>query len=760
MSTYLDFLRRKTWTTVATGFAAGVLPAGLFPFQADLVRWACRRGRAALFVDTGLGKTAMQLAWAQQVIDHTGGSVLILAPLAVAAQTVREATKFGMVATLCRNGADATAGINVTNYDRLHRFDPEAFGGVVLDESSCLKDFTSATRTTLIDSFRATPHKLCCTATPAPNDFTELGNHAEFLGVMTRSEMLAMYFVHDGGSTQDWRVKGHAEGIFWQWVCSWAACVRKPSELGYDDGGFALPPLVMTEIVVPATEAQARAQGRLFVDLATTLAEQRAARRASTGARVAVCAEAVAREPDKQWLIWCELNAEGDALTAAIPGAVQVAGADALEDKEQRILDFAEGRTRVLVSKPSICGHGVNLQRCSRVAFVGVSHSFEQFYQAVRRCWRFGQTEPVHCYLVLGEAEGPVRDNLRRKQADAERMTDAMTAYTAQLVRAQVRGLTRDVTTYRAETEMQLPKWIDGARAETNVIDQAAGDGWALWQADSVDALRGIPESSVGLSVYSPPFASLYTYSNSDRDMGNCRTHAEFHEHFGWLMPEMLRVTKPGRNMCVHCMDLPTSKVRDGHIGLQDFPGELIRAAERAGWIWHSKVTIWKDPVTQMQRTKALGLLGKQLWKDSAMSRMGLADYVLTFRRPGENAEPISHSRDEFPVSQWQQWASPIWIDIQPNDTLQYRSAREAEDERHICPLQLEVIRRCVRLWSNPGDVVLSPFAGIGSEGYVAIQERRRHLGIELKASYYQQAAKNLASAEPMAKGAQTELFA
>ena len=292
------------------------------------------------------------------------------------------------------------------------------------------------------------------------------------------------------------------------------------------------------------------------------------------------------------------------------------------------------------------------------------------------------------------------------------------------------------------------------------VIGQSSGDGWALYQGDCVDLLRGIPDASVGLSMYSPPFASLYTYSNSDRDMGNCRTHAEFHEHFGWLMPEMLRVTKPGRNMCVHCMDLPTSKVRDGHIGLQDFPGELIRAAERAGWIWHSKVTIWKDPVTQMQRTKALGLLGKQLWKDSAMSRMGLADYVLTFRRPGENAEPISHSRDEFPVSQWQQWASPIWSDIRPNDTLQYRSAREAEDERHICPLQLEVIRRCVRLWSNPGDVVLSPFAGIGSEGYVAIQERRRYLGIELKASYYQQAAKNLASAEPMAKGAQTELFA
>ena len=757
---YADFLSRKAWTIADTGFPVAELPEQLFAFQADLVRWACRRGRAALFVDTGLGKTGMQLAWAREVARHAGNPVIILAPLAVAAQTVREGAKFGIEATLCRDGAEVGPGINVTNYDRLHRFDPEMFAGVVLDESSCLKDFTSATRNTLIDAFRATPHKLCCTATPAPNDFTELGNHAEFLGIMTRPEMLAMYFVHDGGSTQNWRVKGHGQGAFWRWVCQWAANVRRPSDLGYDDGAFLLPPLATSETIVPATIEQARSQGRLFVDLATTLDEQRKARRATIDARVSACAALVAREPERQWLVWCELNAEGDALTAAIPGAVQVQGSDTLEDKEARILAFADGEIPVLISKPSICGHGVNLQRCARVAFVGITHSFEQYYQAVRRCWRFGQTQPVECHVIVGEAEGPVRDNLRRKQREADRMAEEMTQHTAALVQSAVRGLVRDTTTYSAEERMQLPEWIASPSEAVNVIDQSMGDGWALWNADSVEALRGIPEASVGLSVYSPPFASLYTYSNSDRDMGNCRTHAEFHEHFSWLMPEMLRATQPGRNMCVHCMDLPTSKVRDGHIGLRDFPGELIRAAERAGWIWHSKVTIWKDPVTAMQRTKALGLLHKQILKDSCMSRMGIPDYVLTFRRPGENAAPVSHERADFPVSQWQRWASPIWHDIQPNDTLQYRSAREADDERHICPLQLEVIRRCVRLWSNPGDVVLSPFAGIGSEGYVAIQEGRRYLGVELKASYYQQAAKNLASAEPNARGAQMGLFA
>lgn len=300
------------------------------------------------------------------------------------------------------------------------------------------------------------------------------------------------------------------------------------------------------------------------------------------------------------------------------------------------------------------------------------------------------------------------------------------------------------------------------------VQDQAEGNGWSLWNADTTEAIRGLPSDSVDFSAYSPPFASLYTYSPSERDMGNCRTHGEFHEHFGFLMPEMLRVTKPGRNMSVHCMDLPTSKARDGKIGLTDFPGELIRAAERAGWIWHSKVTIRKDPVTAMQRTKALGLLWKQIQKDSCMSRMGIPDYVLTFRKPGDNAAPVAHTKDDFPVSQWQQWAEPVWTiadsqkdldlleawaglvwsDIDPSDTLQYRSAREHADERHIAPLQLEVTRRCVRMWSNPGEVVLSPFAGIASEGVVALEEGRRFLGFELKPSYWRQGARNLGAAQ------------
>lgn len=275
-----------------------------------------------------------------------------------------------------------------------------------------------------------------------------------------------------------------------------------------------------------------------------------------------------------------------------------------------------------------------------------------------------------------------------------------------------------------------------------------SGRGWELRQGDCVDLMAGVRDESVGFSVYSPPFASLYTYSDSDRDMGNCRDHDEFFAHYRFLLQSLFRATMPGRLSSVHCMIMPTSKVRDGVIGLTDFPGRIIAAHEAAGWVYHSDVTIWKDPVTAMQRTKALGLLWKQIQKDSCMSRMGLPDRVLTFRKPGINAEPVGHSKAEFPVEQWQRWASPVWDDINPSDTLQYMSAREEKDERHICPLQLEVSRRCVRLWSNPGDLVLSPFVGIGSEGHVAVGERRRFLGFELKPSYYGQAVRNLRAAE------------
>jgi DNA modification methylase len=286
---------------------------------------------------------------------------------------------------------------------------------------------------------------------------------------------------------------------------------------------------------------------------------------------------------------------------------------------------------------------------------------------------------------------------------------------------------------------------------------QQEGKGWTLYKGDCVDWMLKLADDSVHFSVHSPPFASLYTYSASDRDMGNCRDHEEFFAHYRFAIEEMFRITKPGRLASVHCMNLPTSKTRDGVIGIRDFRGEIIRAYEAAGWIFHSEVVIWKDPVTAMQRTKALGLLYKQLKKDSAMSRQGIPDYLVTFRKPGDNPEPVTKTPDGFPVTLWQRYASPVWMDINPSDTLQYRSAREHEDERHICPLQLDVIRRAIRLWTNPDDLVLSPFAGIGSEGVVALEEGRQFIGMELKRSYFEQATRNLAAAHERQT---TDLFA
>lgn len=289
-------------------------------------------------------------------------------------------------------------------------------------------------------------------------------------------------------------------------------------------------------------------------------------------------------------------------------------------------------------------------------------------------------------------------------------------------------------------------------------IDQSSGDNWTIYNGDCCEVLQGLPDNSIGFSVYSPPFASLYTYSNSDLDMGNCADYGEFMDHYRFLCRELLRVMKPGRLVAVHCMLLPTSKQHHGYIGLQDFRGDLIRCHQREGFIFHSEVVIWKDPVTAMQRTKALGLLWKQIKKDSCMSRQGVPDYVIVLRKPGENEieDRVSHTAEEFPVALWQKYASPVWMDINPSNTLQ-KLAKDEDDERHICPLQLDVIARCVKLWSNPGDIVLSPFAGIGSEGYQSLIMGRRFVGVELKPSYYEQAAKNLRKADT--KNEQLSLF-
>lgn len=461
MTAYADFVSSKLSTVPATGIVGDlVLPASLFGFQAALTRWAARRGRAAIFADTGLGKMRMELAWADAVRRYTGQPVMIHTPLAVAAQLAAEAAKIGVLATVCRESSDLTDGINIANYERLHKFDTSIFGGVVLDESGCIKHHDTKTFQALTAAYRDTPFKLPATATPAPNDWTELGTHAEFLGVCTRAEMLAEFFTHDGGDTSVWRLKGHARSIFWRWVATWGAMIRKPSNLGFDDGAYNLPPLHLHEHHV---DFEMPLNGMLFAAEAQTLSERREARRASLEDRVRECASMVNAESTEPWVVWCDLNAEGDALTKAIDGAVQISGADDIDTKERLLVDFAEGRARVLVSKPSICGWGLNWQHARRMAFVGVTDSYEAYYQAVRRCWRFGQTKDVHVHIFASKAEGAVVTNLRRKERDAGLMADSLSAETCEAVMAEVTGTTRDTNLYIDAKRVMVPKFLEAA---------------------------------------------------------------------------------------------------------------------------------------------------------------------------------------------------------------------------------------------------------------------------------------------------------
>ena len=724
MIDYAEFLKNKTRSSPTAGFDPGILSPDLFDFQRPLVDWACRRGRAGIFADTGLGKTIMQVEWARAVRDVTGRSVLIFAPLAVAEQTVREAAAHGVAARYVRGGDEcAEPGLYVTNYEMRGHFGMAAFSGVVLDESSILKHHTSKTRGDLIESCADVPYRLSCTATPAPNDFMELANQAEFLGVMTRAEMLATFFTHDGGETQKWRLKRHGRHDFWKWLASWAAVVRKPSDLGFSNDRYDLPELTLHEHVV---RSAGMLGDELFPRAAISLTEQRAAQRESIEARVAECAALV--NGGGTWVVWCHLNDESSMLAAAIDGAVEVRGSDPLDAKRAALDAFSRGETRVLVTKPSIAGFGMNWQHCRNTAYVGLSHSFEQFYQSVRRFWRFGQDREVRAHLFTAESEGQVIESLRRKARQHEEMASEMSDYMGALTREQVMG---------------------GSAVESApyVRDVAEGDGWTLHLADCVEVVSELESESVDYTIFSPPFSSLYTYSASDRDMGNCGDDEGFARHFGYLVPELYRATKPGRLLSFHCMNLPTSKQHHGYIGIRDFRGDLVRLFESSGWIFHSEVCIWKDPVTAMQRTKALGLLHKQLKKDAAMSRQGIPDYVVTMRKPGDNLDPVESTNETFPVERWQRYASPVWMDINPSRTLAYRQARENDDERHICPLQLDVIERCIDLWTNERDLVLSPFAGIGSEGYVAIGANRRFIGAELKASYWRIAVQNMESA-------------
>lgn len=723
---YFDFVKTKIKPDFVSGFEIDSIGFGglnLKPFQIHIVKWALRRGRAAIFANTGLGKTAMQTTWAGHVAEYTNLPVLIVAPLCVAKQTVSEAKKFGLNIEYVREMPSSPSGLYVTNYEMLDEFDPAEFGGIVLDESSILKNRDGKTRQKIIDDWKIVPFRLSCTATPSPNDYMELGNQAEFLGIMGMDEMLAMFFTHDGGDTAKWRLKGHGRRKFWEWLATWAVTIRLPSDLGFSDDGYILPPLHMVEHVVESNYG-----GDMFTAIAQSLSERRQAKKETLEARVAKAAEIVAKEPDEPWLVWCHTNDEADLLSKAIPGSVEIRGSDSIQKKEDAINGFLDGSIRILITKPSIAGMGLNLQHCARMIFVGLDDSFEMFYQAVRRAWRFMQLREVYAHLITAESLGAIKSNIERKEKQMAEMQASMVEHMKDMMQKDVKSAATEKTEYKRQVEI--------------------GKDWTMHHGDCVDVISEMEDSSIDYTIFSPPFASLYTYSNSDFDMGNVESDEQFSNQFKFLVDQLIRVTKPGRLLSFHCMNLPTSKVRDGYIGIKDFRGELIKMFIDAGWIFHSEVCIWKDPVTAMQRTKALGLLHKQIKKDSCMSRQGIPDYLVTMRKPGENPDPVTHTNESFPVDRWQRYASPVWMDINPSRTLSYRDGRDPDDERHICPLQLDVIERAIDLWTNPNDLILSPFGGIGSEPVSAIRMGRKAVAVELKESYWNLAIKNLRAAE------------
>lgn len=721
---YHELVAQKRLGIVPSGFRLETISDGLFDFQKAIVKWAVAKGKAAIFADTGLGKTAMQCEWSKHVADFTKGTVLILAPLCVSLQTVQEGKKFGIDVRYLRKD-DGEPGIIITNYEMMEHFDFSRMSGIVLDESSILKSQDGKTRKRILELSQHIPFRLSCTATPSPNDFMELGNQCEFLGIMSSKEMLAMFFTHDGGETSKWRLKGHAKTKFWEWMATWSVCIRNPADLGFDGSKYDLPPL---NIIPHIT--QAKPSGTIFAMPAETLTERIKARKLSVNDRVNACADLV-NNSDEPWIVWCNLNAESELLEKAVKNSKAVSGSDSISKKEETITSFISGELPVLITKASIAGFGLNLQHCHNMAFVGITDSFEDYYQAIRRCYRFGQTKPVNVHLFLSDAEILILENLKRKESQHREMSTQMVQMMGEIMQKEITGTVTEKTSY-----------------ERDVIK---GNRFELHLADCVDLASEIETNSIDYTIFSPPFGSLYTYSNSEYDMGNVKDDDEFFKQFDYLVQELYRITAPGRLLSFHCMNLPMSKQNFGEIGIRDFRGDLIRLFVNHGFIYHSEVVIWKDPVIAMQRTKALGLLYKQIKKDSAMSRQGIPDYLVTMRKPGINQKPVTHDPEEFPVGLWQRYASPVWMDINPSKTLNRDGAREEDDERHICPLQLEVIERAIELWTLPDDLVFSPFTGIGSEGYVAIQKGRRFLGSELKRSYFDLAVKNLEMAHKRA---------
>lgn len=769
---YEEFIKSKQKKLIESGFEIdeSELNPKLFDFQKFIVKKALKAGRYAIFADCGLGKTFMQLEFAHRVTQFSEMPVLILAPLAVVDQTIREGEFFGIdvykydfESTSCTNEPD----IFITNYEQLKNIDVSVFSGVVLDESSILKNFTGVYKNLLNQKFKNTKFKLACTATPSPNDLNEIGNHSEFLDVMDANDMRMRWFVRDEGMNM-YRIKGHAADDFYGWIATWASVLRSPSDLGFDGSKYILPKLNFTEKQVTT---ESRNNYAIFNNTSVNATEFNKELKLTIVPRMSEVVD-ILNGSDEQFIIWVNQDVEEEYICNLIPDAVAVRGSDKPELKSKRFHDFAKSEFRVLVTKKKIAQFGLNFQNCRNQVFASLDFSFEGLYQAIRRSYRFGQTKEVNIFLITTDTMENVIKTINRKQKQFDEMMN---------------GIVKNVNGNSFNIKIDYNKM------------EHITDRYKLLCGDSAELIKTIESNSIGFSVFSPPFSNLFTYSDNIRDMGNCIDEDEFFTQTAYLLKELYRVIKPGRLVAVHTKDLARYKNSSGYSGMYDFTGDYHRAMELAGFKYHSKITIWIDPVLEMQRTKTQRLLHKQVTKDSSYSGIGMPEYITIFRKwEGDESdwEPIvNKTKDNFSINTWQKWASPIWaieninseldmivpllsqdaFDNLPDDILKkyanpcwydikrtnvlnnYKGAKDQKDEKHICPLQLDIIERCIAMWSNKGDTVFTPFMGIGSEIYQAVKMGRNGIGIELKESYYDLAIRNVESVANL--DLQTSLF-
>ena len=694
----------------------------LFPHQKIAVKKALEKGRFALFLDTGLGKTLCELEWAKHIYNHTKKPVLIICPLAVSGQIIEEGRKFGYDINRLNLQKGIETIINVINFEQLSNVDVSLFSGIVIDESSILKSFTGALRNLIIKTFKDFKFKLACTATPSPNEYTEIGNHSEFLGVLDSSDMLTKFFSNDTSEASKFTLKGHAKKDFFRWLNSWGLCLTKPSDLGFSDLGYDLPPLNIIEYEI---FTEKKDNGKLFNDTSVNATNFNQELRNTMEARLNKVAEIVNNSTDN-FIIWIKQNDEADYLKKLIPDAIEVRGSELPETKEKKLLGFGKNEFRVMITKTKIAQFGLNYQNCNNQVFASLDFSFEGTYQAIRRCYRFGQTKEVNIHIVKTDTMKNVSDIIKQKE--------------------------REFNIMRKEMINELANDLD-FRLKLDYTHQVVkAPDYEIHKGDSIELIDLIDDNSIDFSIYSPPFSSLYTFSDNIRDLGNCDSDEEFFQNYRFLLQKLFKKIRPGRLVAVHTKDLPMYKSRHGATGYRDFTGENLKLMEDVGFVYHSKITIWTDPVLERARTNCQRLLYKQVQSDASLSGVGTPDYLTIFRK-WENIDsdlyrPVDwKNRENFPLDTWQKWASPVWFDIMRVDVLNSRIAKDSDDEKHLSPLQLGIIERAIAMWTNENETVFTPFAGIGSAIYQAVKMNRKGIGIELKDAYFNQACKNIEQA-------------